>query len=160
MCQRGCLTEAPGPSIVATMETGNRRDPDEARNALDLTGEADAAVRKVPLPGWFFAAGAALVALLLLAQMMDPEKRRTTMFGVLVVALLLNMRMQQRHGVLLPRHRGRELTIFLVVILTVIAGTTVAAYATGSDWIWIVGAGLAAAVVLVTGFFYSRDTSH
>lgn len=141
------------------METGESPDRDEARNALDLTGEADAAVRKVPLPGWFFAAGAALVALLLLAQMMDPEKRRTTMFGVLVVALLLNMRMQQRHGVVLPRHRGRELTIFLVVILTVIAGTTVAAYATGSDWIWIIGAGLAAAVVLVTGFFYSRDTS-
>lgn len=141
------------------METGARPDPDEARNALDLTGEADAAMRKVPLPSWFFAAGAALVALLLLAQMMDPEKRRTTMFGVLVVALLLNMRMQQRHGVLRPRHRSRELTIFLAVILTVFAGTTVAAYATDSDWIWIVGACLAAAVVLVTGFFYSRDIS-
>lgn len=143
------------------MESLGNPDPTqrEAREALGLADKADSAVRNPVLPAWFFAAMAVLVAAVLLAQMLDTTQRSTVMFGAVAIALLLNMTVQNKRGVSFAAFRFRDLAPFLVTVLVVIGGTAVAYAVTEEDWVWAVGAGLAAIVVLVTGAAYRRRTA-
>ena len=129
-------------------------DPRQAREALDEADRAAEAARRPALPTWFFPVMAVLVVALLAAQMLDGGVRRTAMFGVLVVALLLNVQAQRQTGIAWRSDRLRGQLPFLIVILALIAATAVAVAISGLTWLWAVGALAAGAVVLVTGALY------
>ena len=141
------------------METGSDKSPspDEAKQTLRQLGEDESAVRYPPLPQWFFPAMAALVAGLALAQMMEPSESHQATLGLGVVTLVLASRYWlNRDGVSWASARFADALPFLLGILGTFGFSWVFSATTGAWWIWIVGAVLAAGIVLHTGRRYRR----
>ncbi|WP_199580182.1 hypothetical protein [Blastococcus sp. TBT05-19] len=147
------------------METpaGHSPTPDEAREALRQLAADEDAVRYPPIPAWFFLVQAAAVAGLFLVRLL-PESgagRATQLVAILAIALatggLGRKYWFDRDGVSWATARPRDLLPFLAVLCGSYALCWVLAETTGATWVWIAGAVVAAAVVLVTGRSYRRE---
>lgn len=141
------------------METESGKSPshDEAKQTLHQLGQDESAVRYPPLPQWFFLAMAALVAGLALAQLMEPSESHRGTLALGVVALVLASRFWlNRDGVSWASARFVDMIPFLLGILGTFALSGLISATTGAWWIWIVGAALAAGVVIRTGYTYRR----
>lgn len=110
------------------------------------------------LPGWYFPLMAAVLAVVLAAQMASSASRIVLLGAAVVVILMTNSHVQRTTGVIWDSTRLRGQVPFLVVILAVIAATAIAVAMTEATWIWAVGAGVAALVVLITGVVYRRHS--
>ena len=141
------------------METGSGQPPahDEAEQTLHQLGLDESTVRYPPLPQWFFPAMAALVAGLALAQLMEPSESHRATLALGVIALVLSSRYWlNREGVSWASARFTDTVPFLLGILGTFALSWVVSATTGAWWIWIVGAVVAAGIVMRTGRTYRR----
>jgi hypothetical protein len=131
--------------------------PEHARATLDqLSADADA-VRYPPLPRWFFAAQAALVAGIFLAQLLPPSDARNATFAGAVCAIVLGGRYWLfRDQVAWVSPSIRDMLPYLVGVLGTVLACVVVAETTGVWWCWMVGAVLAAGIVLRTGHSYRK----
>ena len=142
------------------METGpaGPLSPQDAREALRrLAADADA-VRYPPIPRWFFVVMAAAVAALHLAQLLPSDDTGEATFAVAVAAAVLGSRYWlNRDGVSWVSPRVADMVPFMSALL----GTSALCWAldatTGAWWVWIAGAVVAGAVVLVTGHRYVQE---
>ena len=143
------------------METGSGQPPshDEAKQTLHQLGQDERAVRYPPLPQRFFPAMAALVAGLALAQMMEPSESHQATLGLGVLALVLASRYWlNRDGVSWASARFADALPFLLGILGTFALSWVVSATTGAWWFWMVGAVVAAGIVIHTGRTYRRES--
>ena len=143
------------------METGSGQPPsrDEAKQTLYQLGEDESAIRYPSLPQWFFPAMAALVAGLALAQMMEPSRSHQATLALGVVALVLASRYWfNREGVSWASARFTDTAPFLLGILGTFALSWIVSATTGARWTWIVGAVVAAGIVIHTGRKYRRES--
>jgi hypothetical protein len=142
------------------METGSSKQPsrDEAEQTLRQLGQDEGAVRYPALPRWFFPVMAALVAGLALAQLMEPSESHRVTLALGVVTLVTASRYwMNREGVSWASARFVDGVPFLLGILGAFALSWVVSATTGAWWIWIVGAVVAAGIVLRTGLAYRRE---
>jgi hypothetical protein len=142
------------------METGSSKQPsrDEAEQTLRQLGQDEGAVRYPPLPRWFFPVMAALVAGLALAQLMEPSESHRVTLALGVATLVTASRYwMNREGVSWASARFVDSVPFLLGILGAFALSWVVSATTGAWWIWIVGAVVAAGIVLRTGLAYRRE---
>jgi hypothetical protein len=131
--------------------------PQEARATLDQLSDDESAVRYPPLPRWFFAAQAAVVAGLCLAQLLPSSDSRNATFAVAVVALVLGGRYWlYRDQVAWVSPSLRDMLPFLAGLLGTVLACLVVEETTGAWWCWIVGAVVAAGIVLGTGHTYRK----
>ena len=146
--------------MVPRMETvpGGSPSPEEARETLRQLAADESAVRYPPLPRWFFVAMAALVAGVHLAQLLPPSDARHATSAVAVAAAVLGARYWlYRDGVSWVSPRFADMVPFLAAVL----GTSVLCWlisaATGAEWVWGIGAAVAAGIVLRTGHRYRQE---
>ena len=147
-------------ATVSTMETESGQPPshDEAKQTLHQLGHDESAIRYPPLPQWFFPAMAALVAGLALAQLLEPSESHQVTLALGVVVLVLASRFWlNRDGVSWASARFADSAPFLLSILGTFALSGVVSTTTDAWWIWIVGAAVAAGIVLHTGRRYRRE---
>ena len=125
---------------------------------LHQLGQDESAVRYPPLPRWFFLVMAAVVAGFALAQLLESSDTHKATFALGVIALVLGSRYWlNRDGVSWASARFADMIPFLLGILGTYALSAVIAATTGAWWIWIVGAAVAAGIVIRTGRSYRRE---
>jgi len=138
--------DAPPPSVS------------QAREVLQQLGADENAVRYPPLPTWFFVLQAAAVAGLLLAQLLAPSDAHKATLGVAVASVVLGSRYWlNRDGVSWVSVKLTDMAPFLATVLGTFVLCRVVAETTGAQWVWILGAAVAGAVVLRTGHRYRRE---
>jgi hypothetical protein len=146
-------------SYVSCMETGPDRSPSprEARETLQQLSSDAEAVRYPPLPRWFFLAQAVLAAGIFLAQLLAPSDARNATFAVTVAAVVLGGRYWFfRDQVFLVAPSARDMLPFFAGVLGTVLGCLLVAETTSAWWVWIVGAVVAAGIVLRTGHTYRK----
>lgn len=125
---------------------------------LQQLGEDENAVRYPPIPAWFFVLQAGAVAGILLAQLMAPSDAHKATVGIGVGSIVLGSRYWlNRDGVSRVSVKLADMVPFLATILGTCVLCWVVSAATGAQWIWILGAVVAGAVVLRTGQRYRRE---
>ncbi|MCA0144157.1 hypothetical protein [Blastococcus sp. LR1] len=146
------------------METpaGPSPTPDEARESLRQLAEDQDAVRYPPIPYWFFVVMAAAIAGLHLVQLLPDSDagRMTQLVGIVAIAAgaggLGHRYWLNRDGVSWVTPRLADMVPFLLGT----SGTYLLCLAldetTGARWVFLVGAAVAASVVLVTGYRYVK----
>ncbi|TFV52647.1 hypothetical protein [Blastococcus sp. TF02A-35] len=141
----------------------DRPSADEARETLRQLAADEDAVRYPPIPAWFFLVQAAATAGVFLVRLL-PESdggRYTQLLAILAIALAAGGLGQKywlnRDGVSWATARPRDLLPFLVGIVGTYALCWVVAETTGARWAWLVGAVVAATIVLATGRSYRRE---
>ena len=138
-------------------ESGRSPSPDEARNTLQQLTEDTNAVRYPPLPRWFFLAQAALVAGICLARLLPPSDAGKATLAVAIAAIVLGGRYWlYRDQVSWVSVSLRDMLPFLVGVLGTVLACFVIAETTSAWWVWIVGAVVAAGIVLRTGYTYRK----
>jgi len=101
---------------------------------------------------------AALVAALYLARLMPPSDAGNATFAVAVAAAVLGSRYWlNRDGVSWVSPKLGDMVPFLAAVLGTFALCWIVSATTGAWWAWIVGAAVAAGVVLHTGRRYRRE---
>lgn len=129
----------------------------EARRALEQLAQDENAVRYPPLPRWFFLAQAALVAGICLARLLPPSDARHATFAVAVAATVLGGRYWIfRDHVLGVSPSFGDMLPFLAGLLGTVLACFVVTETTDAWWVWIIGAVVAAGIVLRTGNTYRR----
>lgn len=146
-------------TTVSCVETtaGATPTPEEARRALTQLAGDESAVRYPPLPWWFFVVQTCLLAGLFLAQILGGSDARNASFAVVVASAVLGGRYWfYRPGVAWVSAANADVGPFVLVVLGVIVVAGVAADTTGTPWAWVVGAVVAAALVLLVGRAYRK----
>lgn len=141
------------------METGSDKSPsaDEARETLQQLGQDENTVRYPPLPPWFFLAGAAIVAGLHLARLLPSSAASKLTPALGAVAILLASRhWLRRDGVSWTSAKLADMVPFLVAVLGPFVLCLVISSTTGAWWVWILGAAVAAGIVVRTGHTYRQ----
>jgi hypothetical protein len=142
------------------METGPDRIPSaqEARETLQQLSEDESAVRYPSLPWWFFIGQAALVAGLCLAQLLPPSDSPKATFAMAAAAIVMGVtQWLNRDGVSWVSVRFRDMVPFMAAVVGTIVLCLAVAETTGAWWVWIVGAAVAAGIVLRTGAAYRKE---
>jgi hypothetical protein len=142
------------------METGAQGTPSprDAREALRQLAADESAVRYPPIPRWFFVAMAALIAGVHLAQLLPASDARHATFAVAVAAAVLGARYWlYRDRVSWVSPRFADMVPFLAAVLGTSVLSWLIAAATGAEWVWGIGAAVAAGVVLRTGHRYRQE---
>jgi tellurite resistance protein TehA-like permease len=133
-------------------------DARSARDALEAAARSEAVARHPRLPGWYFPVMALVVAAVMAAQML-PSSRRVALLGAaIVVILMVNRYVQTSAGLVWDSTRLRGQVPFLVAVLGVVVATAVTVTISEDDRVWAVGAAVTAAVVLVAGAIYARQS--
>lgn len=129
---------------------------DDARDALEAAARSEAVARHPSLPGWYFPLMALVVAAVVAAQML-PSSQRVALLGLAVaVILMVNRHVQTSTGIVWDSTRLRGQVPFLAAVLGVILAAAITVAITENQWVWAVGAAVAAGVVVVTGVIYAR----
>lgn len=116
------------------------------------------AVRYPPLPRWFFVVQASLLAGLFLAQLLAGSDARNASFAVVVASAVLGGRYWfRRPGVAWVSASSADMGPFVLAVLGVAVVIGVVAAAAGTPWVWVVGAVVAAALVLLVGREYRKS---
>jgi len=141
------------------METNSPRPgQDAARDALEAANRSEDVVRHPRVPRWYFPVMAVVVAAVIAAQML-PSGQRVALLGVAVVVILMvNRHVQTSTGIVWDARRLRGQLPFVAVLLGVVIATAITVAITEIEWVWAVGAGVAAVVVLVAGVLYARQS--
>lgn len=142
------------------METGSGPPtPEQARALLARLAEDESAVRYPPLPRWFFLAMSAIVAALCLVRLLPSEAAAAVLSVALsaVAGLIASRYWLRRDGVCWASMRWRDMAGFLVAVVGTFAVCALVAGTTGAEWVWALGAAVAAAVVLGTGRSYRKE---
>ncbi|MFT4008867.1 MAG: hypothetical protein QM655_02375 [Nocardioidaceae bacterium] len=142
------------------METNAPRPGhDAARDALEAASRSEAVARHPKVPAWYFPLMALVVAVVVAAQMLPSNQRIVVLGAAVVVILMVNRHVQSSTGIVWDVGRLRGQIPFLAALLVVILATATTVAVTGHEWVWAVGAGVAAVVVVVSGVLYSRRAS-
>jgi len=125
---------------------------------LQQLGADESAVRYPPLPRWFFALQAAAVAGVFLAQLLAPSDALNATLATALASTVLGVRYWlNRDGISWVTVKLADMVPFLTALLTLGLLCVAVSATTGAQWIWVVGAFAASAVVLRTGRRYQRE---
>lgn len=139
------------------METEGTPTPDDARRLLHEAAAAEDSVRYPPLPLWFFISMSVAIAAIFVAQLLPTPHSLYASFAVAVAAVVMGLRFWiNGRGVAWVSVKASHIAPFVGGILAIAVVCIAVAELSGAEWIWIVGAVIAASIVMLTGRAYRR----